>query len=179
MEKHNRRSFQIPWYILALLVFLLAISVVLNMFQYLNSFAPIKTLFSDQYTGTYINGDYYERGGLKIILTKGLFLHPGEKFNLSISYHLWNPYPGEITQNTFLKLYERNLYDDYAVIPLAERTAILHKEKGAVDAGVSLGVFTLTAPSNWGIHIYKVLSGPVGSEAEYIMEFAITVYESW
>ena len=149
------------------------------MFQYLSSFAPNRTLFPNQYSGTYINGAYYGRGGLKIVLTKGLLLNPGEKFNLSISYHLWDPYPGEMTQNISFKLYERNLCDEYAVIPLAEGTVILHKEKGAVDAGVSLGDFTLAAPSNYGVHVYKVLSGPVGSEAEYVTEFAITVYESW
>lgn len=179
MEKRNRCSFQIRRRFLALLIILLAISVVLNMFQYLSSFAPNRTLFPNLYSGTYINGAYYGRGGLKIVLSKGLLLHPGEKFNLSISYTLWDPYPGEITQNISFKFYERNLYDEYSVIPLAERTVILHKEKGAVDAGVSLGGFALAAPSNWGVHIYKVCSGPVGSEHEDVMEFAITVYESW
>jgi hypothetical protein len=105
-------------------------------------------------------------------------LHPGEKFNLSVSYHLWDPSGAEVTENISFKLYERNLYDEYAVMPLAERTAILHKEKGAEDAGVSSGVFTLAAPSNWGVHIYKVWSGTVGSNAGYTREFAITVYES-
>ncbi len=180
MEKRNRRSFQIPWYILTLLVVLLAISVVLNMFQYLSSFWSSKSLFPNLvYSGTYIDGDYNGMGGLKISLTKGLLLSSGEKFNLSISYHLWDPSAAEVTLNISFKLYERNSYDDYAVIPLAERTAILHKEKGAVDAGVSSGVFTLTAPSNYGVHIYKVWSGTVGSNAGYTMEFAITVYESW
>jgi hypothetical protein len=179
MEKRNGRSFQIRRRFLALLIILLAISVVLNMFQYQSSFAPIKTLFPNLYSGAYINGAYYGRGGLKIVLSKGLLLHPGEKFSLSISYTLWDPYPGEITQNISFKFYERNLYGEYTVIPLAERTVILHKEKGVVDAGVSLGDFALAAPSNWGVHIYKVCSGPVGSEHEDVMEFAITVYESW
>jgi hypothetical protein len=178
MEKRNGRSFQIRRRILALLITLLAISVVLNMFQYLSSFAPNRTLFPNQYNGTYIDGDYNDMGGLHIVLSKGLLLHPGERFNLSVSYHLWDPSAAEVTENISFKLYERNLYDEYAVMPLAERTAILHKEKGAEDAGVSSGVFTLAAPSNWGVHIYKVWSGTVGSNAGYTREFAITVYES-
>jgi hypothetical protein len=179
MEKRNRSSFQIPRRILALLIILLAISVVLNMFQYLSSFAPVKTLFPKlAYSGTYINGDYTDMGGLEIRLSKGLLLYPGENFDLSISYHLWDPSAAEVTLNISFKLCERNSYDEYAVIPLAERTALLHKEKGAVDAGVSSGVFALAAPSNWGVHIYKVWSGTVGSEAGYTREFAITVHKS-
>ena len=174
MEKRNRSSFQIPRRILPLLIILLAISVVLNMFQYLSSFAPNRTLFPNLYSGTYINGDYNDMGGLHIVLSKGLLLSPGEKFNLSISDHLWDPYPGEVTQNISFKLYERNLYDEYAAMPLAERTAILHKEKETMDAGTSSGVFTLAAPSNYGVHIYKVWSGTVGSEAGEAIEFAIT-----
>lgn len=161
---------------LILLSVLLGVSTALNVYQYLGSLDPIEPAYKHT-VGTCILGDILGMGGVNVFVSKGLLVRPGERFNVTISLNIWDPYTPSKTWNISFELYERTLYGEYSNMPIAEKTAILHKDKDAIGATVSSDPFTLTASPTYGIYIYKVCSG-TQKQTWYTMEFAITVGES-
>ena len=113
-------------------------------------------------------------GGINIFLNKGFLVRPDESFNVTVFLSIWAPYTPSKTWNVSFKLYERPLNGEYPDTPVAEKTAILHKEKDAMGTGIWLDAFTLTAPSTYGIRVYKIRSGTL-KQTWYTMEFAVTI----
>lgn len=166
------RFFKIQRNIIIVLLVWLALSMALNMYQYLGFLVAIKSE-STYSRSICILGDE-GMGGMNIFLSKGLLVWPGEKFNVTVYLHIWDPYSTSKTWNVSFKLYERPLNGEYPDMPVAEKTAILHKEKEGMGTAIWLDPFTLTAPSTYGIRVYKIRSGTT-KQTWYTMEFAVTI----
>lgn len=179
MEQHNVPSSRVRRHIIIIILGVLLVgSTVLNVYQYW--IRPKSTYMSinDSIHPVLLNGDPFNQGGLRIFLDRGLVIFPNSNFNLSISYHLWNPIPEEITENITFRIFGRHLYEEYSDTPLAERTVTLYKDKNETDALAPSGIWTLTAPSDGGTYVYKVWSGIVNqniSSAHYTLEFALWI----
>jgi hypothetical protein len=161
--------------VILLLVFLV-LSTVLNVYQYLGYLDSAKSSYVYT-TSAWISDDILGMGGISIFLNKGLVVYPDEKFNISVFIKAWEPYVGERTWNISFSLHNRALYDEYSDTPIAEKNITMHKNKDAMTASGSSGPFTLTAPSTFGIWIYRVSTG-VPKTSGYSLEFPLVVSPS-
>ena len=159
-----------------LLLVLLVSSITANVYQYSSYLDSAKS--SPVYTtSAWISDDILGMGGISIFLSKGLVVYPDEQFNITVSINAWEPYVGEGTWNISFSLHNRALYDEYSDTPLVEKNITMHKSKDAMTASGSSGTLTLTAPSTFGIWIYRV-STASPQPSGYWLEFPIVTSPS-
>lgn len=164
MEKRNVRSFKIQWYILVLLLVLLAISLAMNVTFYFGVIRPLEERESGQETGAEWIGGHV--GGMwndfSIGLTPNravLSLESDRKFNVSVKGSYWAPFDFE-PRPFYFKIYDRST-DYKGTIPddepklLNEETVFASKSKDELDY-VILANFTVLLDTG-GTHIYTIV----------------------
>lgn len=102
----------------------------------------------------------YPMGSTSVSISRGLLVGPEQKFNVSVSVKLWEPYIGSATYNFSFKIYNRTLDGEYTETHMVEKTAVIHKDKDTLYIYASSGDLTVTVPSTRGIYIYKVCLEP-------------------
>ena len=176
MEKRNIWSFKIHWYILVLLLVLLAISLASNVYLYYGVIKPLKEQEDEKKTEAGW-GHVIQSGmeWMEIDIIPGLSPGPGTKFNVSLWGKLWEPYIGFSTYTFYFKLYERSEQSDrYPDTPVVEKLVSENKSENAMYVYFDSGNLTVTAPSARGIYIYKLCFG-TETETWKTYEFPIFV----
>jgi hypothetical protein len=179
MQKHSVRSFQLPWYLLALLLILLVVLASLNAYQLLTRAGPSPQLYGQTQVGAEVQGGM----GSFIVLVQGqgpFEVRTGLKFSAGASITFWDPIE-ELTFNFSFRLYGRSLQDaGYPDMPVNESFVVVNKSKDEMYAIAFSGYFTVTAPDTRGIHIYKMeadfsLNGIALPGPPYQVEFPMLV----
>jgi len=149
-----------------LLLVLLAVSIVLNVHQYLRTIKPWYMYEHERvvHIGRMIQAGMGQAG---VTINKGIWLGVEYEFDVSVGVGLWDPYTGASTYDFTFSLYERTLHGEYSHTPIAEKnlTEQKHKDLMGVGARVSL---TVTTPSDPGIYVYRVvIEGAYECEFEF------------
>lgn len=172
----NVRCFQVPWYILALLLVLLVTSLASNVYLY---YGVIRSLKDEDEKKTAVGwSDVIESGmeWMQIDIFPGISLVPGTRFNVSLWGKLWEPYIGFSTYTFYFKLYERpEQSDSYPDTPVVEKLVSVNKSEHALYVYFDSGNLTVIAPSTCGIYIYKLCFG-TETETLKIYEFPIFIF---
>lgn len=163
--------------IIILLLISLAGSMAANL--YFCVIRPLQKVMSEEGTGVWTeNGGVFVfrniqggMGSMSVFLSRGLLVGPGQKFNVSVSVGLWEPYVGSATYGFAFKIYNRTLDSEYPRVPIVEKTVVVHKDKDAFYIGAVSGNLTVVVPRSYvpKIYIYKV-----EFENSYNIEFALT-----
>lgn len=157
----NVRYFKIPWYIVALLLVSLVVSLALNIFLYYGENGPLKEREDENETAVGW-GNIIESGmeWMQIDIFPGLSLCPGVRFNVSLWGKLWEPYTAFRTYTFSFKLYERSEQSDiYSDTPIVEKLVNQNKGENSMYVHFNSGNLTATTPSARGIYIYKLCFG--------------------